>query len=176
MTWGGTWLFTCAGSASSPLSQNQSHNRTYFLGLGIKETRQVNSKFLLPISVQKKSAGLVSVSPILTQNLEWVMSQEMWQVCEHNPLWDRNVWAWNVTIYCPVEADGYEMPCTVLSYVWWKKSFTYLCIKRNKKNHQNITSKPELLALFSPYSANNCLNFIISEYLFCKYLNNIHNF
>ena len=75
-----------------------------------------------------------------------------------------------------MEADGYEMPCTVLSYVWSKKSFTYLCIKMNKKNHQNITSKPELLALLFPYSAHICLNFIISEYLFCKYLNNIYNF
>ena len=52
------------------LFQNQSHNRTYFLGLGIKETRQVNSKFLLLISGQEKSAGLVSVSPVPTQGLE----------------------------------------------------------------------------------------------------------
>ena len=33
MAWGGTWLFTCANSASSPLSLNQSHNRAYFLRL-----------------------------------------------------------------------------------------------------------------------------------------------
>ena len=230
------------------LFQNQSHNRTYFLGLGIKETRQVNSKFLLLISGQEKSAGLVSVSPVPTQGLEWVISQEMWQVCERNPLWDRNVrmgtsenmwvrgspregrseadddeqmgflreegdgrdrdlphssdedqwqsdrgwlvspvralypevqvdgweWAWNITIYCPGEADGYEMPCTVLSYVWWKKSFTYLCLKTKKENHQSITGKCELLLfLFLFCKWLFTFNLIISDYLLCMYLNNI---